>query len=477
MIPIHFVSIGEFKYPHMIAVASTYKAHANEEVEINLWYIGAPPKGRFYDAIAPLITTKEHHQNVFPALVNKGISHAAVVGSMKDFAEWDILYKYGGIFLDLDTFCIKEIISLLENRPIFASLDVKDPESIPFPFNNAVMGVRDLNHPVIKRILIHVTGKLQQEVSWGDTGPIVTSTVLMAFYSPCGTGYVVPHEVLCPYGGNEVGIYYEESENLHEPATLPAETRAFHLYAKASGAKFDQVNANWVRMSSSLYARMIKEHIPEAIWSIEAPYDIQKYLDNRGLHYKELLELCRNHGKSFFRIFEFGTCNGETAYAMIKLAGERIPECNIEYTGLDLFDATKPDIRDMEASGGYVAPSIDSVYNYLETLTGADITLLCHNSRNYAHGIDKYDLIYIDGGHSLDTVAADWENAKNMMTPESVVIFDDYFDEIPWIGCKVLIDGLNRHIYDVKLGYCVDDYSHPFGRLRTRLAIVTHRSV
>jgi Methyltransferase domain len=108
----------------------------------------------------------------------------------------------------------------------------------------------------------------------------------------------------------------------------------------------------------------------------------------------------------------------------------------------------------------------------METLTGADVELICNNSRNYINGIEKYDLIYIDGGHSLDTVAADWENAKNMMTPDSVVIFDDYFDEIPWIGCKVLIDGLNRHIYDVTLCDEVDDYQHPFGRLRTRLAIV-----
>jgi Glycosyltransferase sugar-binding region containing DXD motif len=362
--PIHFVSIGEFKYPHMIAVYSAHKAHINQDVEINLWYVGARPKGKFYDAIAPLVSTKEHKQGIFPALVNKDISHAAVVGSMKDFAEWDILYDYGGIFLDLDTFCISELASLLKEYYIFASLDVKDPESIPFPLNNAVMGVRDPNDPVIKRILSHVSGKLEQQVTWGDTGPIAVSTVFMSYLTPwtLGSNFLVPHEVLCPYGGNEVAIYYEESENLHAPVTLPVETRAFHLYAKASGPKFDQVNADWVRRSSSLYARMIKEHIPEAIWSIEAPYDIQNYLNNRGKHYAPLLYACRDQQRSFFRIFEFGTCRGDTAYAMIKLTGERIPECNIEYTGLDLFDATKPDIRDMEAAGNYIAPSVDSVY-------------------------------------------------------------------------------------------------------------------
>jgi len=476
MIPIHFVSIGEFKYPHMIAVYSAHKAHINQDVEINLWYVGAQPKGRFYDAIAPLVTTKEYHQRVFPALVNKDISHAAVVGSMKDAAEWDILYTHSGIFLDLDTFCIKELKSLLNDHRVFASLDVKDIESIPFPLNNAIVGVRDTENPVIKRILTHVNGKLQQQVTWGDTGPIVTSTVIMSFLAPYNK-FIVPHEVLCPYGGNEVAIYYEESENLHAPVTLPEETRAFHLYAKASGTRFDQVNADWVRRSSSLYARMIKEHIPETIWAIEAPYDIQNYLNNRGKHYAPLLYTCRDHEKSFFRIFEFGTCNGETAHAMIKLAAERIPESNVEYTGLDLFDSTQPDIRDMEATGSYVAPSMDSVYNYLEPRYWGRCKLLCHNSRNYMHGIEKYDLIYIDGGHSLDTVAADWENAKKMMTPESVVIFDDYFDEIPWIGCKVLVDGLNRHIYNVTLCSEVDDYQHPFGRLRTRLAIVTHRNV
>jgi len=262
---IHFVSIGEFKYPHMLGVFSARKAHPDDH--IILWYIGDPPSGKYFDAIKGMVGVRNYALKMYPAYQH--LDPDSIRGAQKDEAEWNILFQFGGVFLDLDTLCVREITSLLKSREFFASLDVKDPHTIAFPFNNAVVGVDRPAHPIVERILVHVMGKLNQSVTWGDTGPIVLSTVLRSYYSESlSTKYVVPHEVLCPYGGNEVGVYYEESENLSRPVTLPEDTRVFHLYAKASGPAFERVNADWTRKSTSLYATTVKKFVPEEIWGI-----------------------------------------------------------------------------------------------------------------------------------------------------------------------------------------------------------------
>jgi hypothetical protein len=40
--------------------------------------------------------------------------------------------------------------------------------------------------------------------------------------------------------------------------------------------------------------------------------------------------------------------------------------------------------------------------------------------------LPKMDLVFIDGGHSTETVATDWENVKDLLHEKSIVFFDDY---------------------------------------------------
>ena len=77
------------------------------------------------------------------------------------------------------------------------------------------------------------------------------------------------------------------------------------------------------------------------------------------------------------------------------------------------------------------------------------------------------------GGHSIKTVRADWKMAQQLMHDDTAVVFDDYFPEMPFIGCKVVVDGIDRALYDVQINPVHDDYAHPWGRLRTQLALVT----
>ena len=56
----------------------------------------------------------------------------------------------------------------------------------------------------------------------------------------------------------------------------------------------------------------------------------------------------------------------------------------------------------------------------------------------------KPDFVFIDGGHSWDTVKDDWNNVKGLIHNDTVIVFDDYLsaaEEVGW-GCNRTIDSL-----------------------------------
>ena len=67
----------------------------------------------------------------------------------------------------------------------------------------------------------------------------------------------------------------------------------------------------------------------------------------------------------------------------------------------------------------------------------------------------QIDFIYIDGGHSIDTIQSDWDNIKRFMDDKTVVIFDDYYENREDVGCKKIINGIGPE-YKVTLMEPVD---------------------
>ena len=75
-----------------------------------------------------------------------------------------------------------------------------------------------------------------------------------------------------------------------------------------------------------------------------------------------------------------------------------------------------------------------------------------------------FDFIYIDGGHSFDTIQSDWENLSGFIKENTLIIFDDYYiyissdstagvedDLEPTFGCSKLIDSLDKNLWNVTL--------------------------
>lgn len=133
------------------------------------------------------------------------------------------------------------------------------------------------------------------------------------------------------------------------------------------------------------------------------------------------------------RILEIGVETGDNAAAMIARAGE------VEYFGVDIA-------LDRAVEKRLAGPGV-RLYRQDST------KLLPYIWRDWP----KMDLIFIDGGHDLETQEADWANCVPLMHGRTVVFMDDYFPRIEARGCKALINRLKAdERYDVRVHAPID---------------------
>jgi predicted O-methyltransferase YrrM len=164
-------------------------------------------------------------------------------------------------------------------------------------------------------------------------------------------------------------------------------------------------------------------------------------------------------------ILEIGTHQGDTASELIKYSKNK----NINYYGVDVFlEGWSEEIEKAEQS---IKPNnLKTVEDKLKRITN-NVYLFQGLSINVLPEIKKtgvkFDLIWIDGGHSYNTVKIDFENSIEMLIDGGVIFFDDYTTEpsyppnnpIP-LGVKPYIDDLiKENKYDIEiLNDYVDEY-------------------
>jgi len=140
-----------------------------------------------------------------------------------------------------------------------------------------------------------------------------------------------------------------------------------------------------------------------------------------------------------------------------------------------LFDEITPELINQEFSFS-ATPSETEIMDKLKAKTKAKITLFKGNTRSTLQenlkNLPNMDLIYIDGGHSIETIKNDWKWASQLMKPSSAVFFDDFFPEIPSVGCKFILGEIDKTKYDAEVLPETDTYSKEWGRLTTQLVRV-----
>lgn len=191
--------------------------------------------------------------------------------------------------------------------------------------------------------------------------------------------------------------------------------------------------------------------------------------------YPNLYKTIKESGAT--KLMEIGTWNGDHGKEMIITAQLRSPKKKISYYGFDLFELMDKD--NFEKEYAKIPPSMNEVKEKLSA-TGANVKLFKGNTNktlpeNYKK-LPKMDFIFIDGGHSVDTIKNDWKYSEKLMHKDTVVIFDDYFrnteDDVKGVGCQYLIDKLDTKTYEAIILEPECYYKKSWGTLRTSMVKV-----
>jgi predicted O-methyltransferase YrrM len=145
------------------------------------------------------------------------------------------------------------------------------------------------------------------------------------------------------------------------------------------------------------------------------------------------------------KIMEIGVADGENAKTMVMVASQNFPLYEVEYYGFDTF-------------GGKDDSQIRRVREKLEK-TGCRFKFFKGDSVNTLPKVVKdlplMDLIFIDGGHSYETVRSDWENSRFLMHQDTAVFFHNY----DFSGVKTVVDSISREEHRVEILYPPGDYA------------------
>jgi predicted O-methyltransferase YrrM len=175
-------------------------------------------------------------------------------------------------------------------------------------------------------------------------------------------------------------------------------------------------------------------------------------------------------------ILEIGVFNGAFSRRMLLNATNRTNGI-VSYTGVDLFEDLSSEIYKKEIS--LWALKQDLVYKDLAKIKNTKINLLKGYSRDVLpllEGKMKFDLILIDGGHSYETVKTDFYFARNLISSNGAIFFDDYVNKQGVIndgyGINKVVDDINRADYSVRISKNRDIFPKSYGLLLTRMVKV-----
>jgi len=179
--------------------------------------------------------------------------------------------------------------------------------------------------------------------------------------------------------------------------------------------------------------------------------------------YKYLFDLIEDNRCK--KIMEIGTWNGEHALQMIQVA-KKFHGTEVEYYGFDLFELLDKEIYLKEIAKN--PPTLKEVIINLKK-TNCKINLFQGDTREIlpkvVKNLPKMDFIFIDGGHSIKTIENDWKCAQQLMTNNTVLIFDDYWNRSD-LGCKKVIEKINKIKFNVEILPIQDKFIKRWGILK-----------
>jgi predicted O-methyltransferase YrrM len=172
-------------------------------------------------------------------------------------------------------------------------------------------------------------------------------------------------------------------------------------------------------------------------------------------------------------ILEIGVWKGENALHMLK-AASKVSD-NVTYVGVDLFEDLASQAN-LESEASLWPESKENISMKLtKSYPRAQIELIPGYSKDSLPTLigRKFQLIFIDGGHSYETVLGDWTIALKLISHDGYIFIDDYTNIEATIldnfGVRKLVDSLDTDRYSVQILDPEDIYEQHWGVLKTRM--------
>ena len=202
-----------------------------------------------------------------------------------------------------------------------------------------------------------------------------------------------------------------------------------------------------------------------------------KYSFSKYSRYKYIfLEIYKSKPQT---LIEIGVYKGVRSLEMIELALNFKKKIN--FYGFDLFENTsskkiKKELSKKSLSAKQIK---NKLYKYIDK-KNVKVKLIKGDTINSLKKIKlkkKADFVFIDGGHSIKTIKNDWKNIQKLTHDDSVVIFDDYYDNdlvSKKFGCKKIIDNLDKN-YKYKIYQSSDFAKISLKQVKNTLVKVTKK--
>lgn len=164
-------------------------------------------------------------------------------------------------------------------------------------------------------------------------------------------------------------------------------------------------------------------------------------------------------------ILEIGTHNAVRACMMCVQALQH--RGYVHYTGYDLFEDATAETNKTEMNGkgpGSLMLVKEKLASLHRVHPGFAYRLVKGNTRDTLHGRTVIaDFVFIDGGHSVETIRGDYEAVKS----SKVIVFDDYYLN----GANTSKFGCNEVIKE--LPHTILPHADSFGGLSVKMAVLT----
>lgn len=168
----------------------------------------------------------------FSPITERAITNARNIGSKVDIFKYEILYKFGGIYVDADFECIKPFDIIAENSHFFAGIYSQNM------IGNGIIGSTK-NHPLLKQILNFI--KDRQRLAFKNpltqTGPKLFSihTQIYLHKNPESLIAIYPVSFFHPYPIVDRHKYWKKNYSIESLRSFyeKPETFVIHYWANS----------------------------------------------------------------------------------------------------------------------------------------------------------------------------------------------------------------------------------------------------